>query len=103
MAASLESKVVWRDGMAFDAHADGHTFTIDAHETFGGQGLGPKPKSLTLTSLAGCTGMDVISILKKMRVEVRHFQVSKATNYPSKSSNAPYSSQRRAIAASAQR
>ena len=72
----LETKVVWRDGMAFDAHLDGHTFTIDAEEQFGGRGLGPRPKGLILTSLVGCTGMDVISILRKMRVTVSSFEVS---------------------------
>ena len=73
---AVESKVVWRDGMAFDAHLEGFEFIIDADEQFGGQGLGPKPKGLTLTSLIGCTGMDVIAILKKMRVEVEGFEVS---------------------------
>ena len=72
---AVESKVVWRDGMAFDAHLEGFQFTIDADEQFGGQGLGPKPKGLTLTSLIGCTGMDVIAILKKMRVAVDGFEV----------------------------
>lgn len=72
----MESKVVWRDGMAFDAHLDGSTFVIDAGEEFGGRGLGPKPKGLLLTALVGCTALDVISILAKMRVEVDSFEVS---------------------------
>lgn len=80
MASDLDSKVIWKDGMAFEAHLDGHTFTIDADEQFGGRGLGPKPKGLTLTSLAGCTAMDVISILGKMRVTVSNFEVSVAAN-----------------------
>ena len=71
----MESKVVWQEGMAFDAHLDGFNFTIDAGESVGGRNLGPKPKGLTLVSLAGCTAMDVISILTKMRVEVEHFEV----------------------------
>jgi len=72
----MESKVVWQDGMAFEAHLDGFTFTLDAAESVGGRNLGPKPKGLTLTSLAGCTAMDVISILTKMRVPVDGFEVS---------------------------
>ncbi len=72
----MESRVVWKDGMAFEAHLDGFTFTIDAGESVGGRNLGPKPKGLTLTSLAGCTAMDVISILAKMRVPLDSFQVS---------------------------
>lgn len=72
----MESKVVWNDRMAFEAHLDDKTFTIDADKQFGGRGLGPQPKGLMLTSLAGCTAMDVIAILKKMRVEVGRFEVS---------------------------
>lgn len=72
----MESKVVWKDGMALEAHLEGFTFTIDADEAFGGQGSGPKPKGLVLTSLAGCTAMDVISILNKMRVPFDHLEVA---------------------------
>lgn len=72
----MESKVVWRDGMAFDAHIEGSTFVIDASEEFGGRGLGPKPKGLLLTALAGCTALDVISMLGKMRVAVENLEVS---------------------------
>ena len=71
----LESKVVWRDGMAFDAHLDGFSFAIDAAPEFGGKELGPRPKGLLLTALVGCTAMDVVAILNKMRVPVRHFEV----------------------------
>ena len=72
----MESKVVWKEGMAFDVHLDGHTFIIDADPKVGGQDLGPKPKGLTVSSLIGCTGMDVISILTKMRQPVETFEVS---------------------------
>lgn len=71
----MTSNVVWKDGMAFEAHLDGFNFTIDSHEMFGGRNLGPMPKGLTLSSLAGCTAMDVISILGKMRVKVDSFEV----------------------------
>ncbi len=72
----MQSKVVWSQGMAFEAHLDGHTFHIDADPKVGGEDRGPKPKGLTLTSLAGCTGMDVISILTKMKQPVDSFEVS---------------------------
>lgn len=71
----MESKVVWQDNMAFEAHLDGFNFYIDTDSKVGGQNKGPRPKGLTLVSLAGCTAMDVISILKKMRVDVEHFEV----------------------------
>ncbi len=61
--------------MAFKAELDGHSFMVDADAQFGGQNLGPKPKGLLLTALAGCTGMDVVAILKKMRVQPSLFEV----------------------------
>jgi putative redox protein len=72
----MEAKVVWQDGMAFEAALEGHTFTIDAREDVGGRNRGPAPKGLTLVSLAGCTAMDVISILQKMREPVDSFEVA---------------------------
>jgi len=71
----MDARVEWKDGMAFEAHLEGFHFTIDADEQFGGESKGPRPKGLTLVSLAGCTAMDVISILQKMRVKVDAFEV----------------------------
>ena len=67
--------VNWKSGMAFETEIDGHKITIDAKEEVGGNDLGPRPKTLMLLSLAGCTGMDVVSILKKMRVELDDFAI----------------------------
>jgi putative redox protein len=61
--------------MYFDGELDGFVVPIDADEGVGGQGKGPRPKGLMLTSLAGCTAMDVISILRKMRIEPESFSV----------------------------
>ena len=61
--------------MAFEAEVNGFKITIDADEAVGGENRGPRPKALTLVSLAGCTSMDVISILRKMRVEPEYFNV----------------------------
>lgn len=72
----MEAKVVWKDEMGFEAHLDSFNFMIDAYPEVGGKERGPRPKGLTLISLAGCTGMDVISILKKMRVQVDRFEVT---------------------------
>ncbi len=52
--------------MSFDINQDGHKFTLDAKEEYGGQNLGPSPKMLLLSGLLGCTGMDITSFLKKM-------------------------------------
>jgi putative redox protein len=64
----MEASVTWKDGMSFDANLEGFSFAIDADPKFGGQGKGPRPKGLTLVSLAGCTAMDVVSILGKMKI-----------------------------------
>ena len=57
-----------RSNMTFDVDVNGHRMTIDSAREFGGNNEGPRPKSLMLVALAGCTGMDVASILTKMRV-----------------------------------
>jgi putative redox protein len=68
-------KVNWLENMAFEAEVNGHKIIIDAAEAVGGENRGPRPKPLMLVALAGCTGMDVVSILKKMRVELDTFNV----------------------------
>jgi putative redox protein len=59
----------WTDGMAFEADVEGYKIQIDADPEFGGKKKGPKPKPLMMVALAGCTGMDVVSLMNKMRVE----------------------------------
>lgn len=61
--------------MAFEAETDGYKIMLDAAENIGGHNLGPRPKPLMLVTLAGCTGMDVVSILSKMRIEPENFNV----------------------------
>jgi putative redox protein len=58
----------WKGNMLFDANVSGHHVMMDAVPAVGGEDKGSRPKELMLASLAGCTGMDVVSILKKMRV-----------------------------------
>jgi putative redox protein len=70
-----ETLLTWKGDMAFETEMDGHTLRLDASEKAGGHNTGMRPKGLMLTSLAGCTGMDVISILKKMKVEPDEFNV----------------------------
>ena len=71
-----EVKINWLENMAFEADINGHKIVLDAAEPVGGENRGPRPKPLLLAGLAGCTGMDVVSILKKMRVEVDNFSVT---------------------------
>lgn len=73
--AKEQVKINWLEKMTFSAEVNGHKITLDAAEKVGGENRGPRPKPLMLAALAGCTGMDVVSILKKMRVEVDDFNV----------------------------
>jgi putative redox protein len=59
----------WKGNMQFEANVSGHSIMMDALPAVGGEDKGARPKELMLASLAGCTGMDVVSILKKMRVQ----------------------------------
>lgn len=73
--------------MAFDGTAPtGHTLRIDADASVGGENTGSEPKGLLLLSLASCTGMDVISILRKKRQVVTSYEVNvyatEATEHP---------------------
>jgi len=70
-----EIKIDLLENMAFRTEINGHELVIDAAAEGGGENRGPRPKPLMLVALAGCTGMDVVSILKKMRVEVESFSV----------------------------
>jgi len=58
----------WKEAMAFSATIDGYEVNVDAHSEHGGTANGPRPKPLLLVALAGCTAMDVVSILTKMKV-----------------------------------
>jgi len=65
----------WIDGLTFSSKIGDHSIMIDAKPEVGGRNLGPSPKKLLLASLAGCTGMDVVSLFKKMRLEVDDFSI----------------------------
>ncbi|MBP7850525.1 MAG: OsmC family protein [Lentimicrobiaceae bacterium] len=67
MAESIN--INWQGDMSFDAVVNGHHIVLDAVAAVGGKDQGPRPKPLILVALAGCTGMDVVSILDKMRVK----------------------------------
>lgn len=71
-------KTTWSGGMAFDAEIGGHHLIMDADKQWGGQDLGPRPKPLLLAALAGCSGMDIVSILTKMKVPDYKFQIETA-------------------------
>lgn len=68
-------KTKWNGGLAFETDLNGHKLIMDAPVEAGGQDSGPVPKKLQLAALSGCTGMDIVSILKKMRVEFSNLEI----------------------------
>jgi len=67
---------VFKGGTNFTVGVNGHTIEIDTDELSGGENKGSRPKILMLVSLAGCTGLDVVGILKKMRVDFSDFSIN---------------------------
>lgn len=74
------------DGMHFIGNIEGFRIDLDAEKSVGGVGAGPQPPRLLLLALAGCTAMDVISILRKKRQQVSGLSVevqgSRADQHP---------------------
>ena len=71
----------WLGEMAFESNnPSGHTVRIDAGEENGGSGAGLRPKALMLSGLAGCSGLDVASLIKKMKLEVDDFKIETIAN-----------------------
>jgi len=76
MALTLEGRVEFVDGMTFrGVSGSGHTLLMDSGAAVGGRGEGPLPMEAVLLAFGGCTGMDVISILRKMRQDVTAYEV----------------------------
>jgi putative redox protein len=72
-----QAKAVRIKGVTFLGKADSNQWVpMDGPEQFGGSDSGIRPKELILLSLAGCTGSDVASMLDKMRVPYKNFEVS---------------------------
>jgi putative redox protein len=68
---SMVAKVKWIDGLRFVASDDkGHSVVMDLSKELGGEGSGFSPMELLLVALGGCTGYDVVEILRKERQEL---------------------------------
>ncbi|WP_228236542.1 OsmC family protein [Allomuricauda sp. M10] len=71
----------WLGGMAFEStNPSGHTVKIDAGPDSGGEGNGLRPKALMLSALAGCSGLDVASLIQKMKLDVDDFKIDTIAN-----------------------
>lgn len=64
-----KTRIKWLKNLAFEAEVNGFKFTLDVEKESGGDNLGPRPKPLILAAMSTCSAMDVVSILKKMRIE----------------------------------
>ncbi len=73
----MDATVVWKKGMAFTGtgHTSSHTLSLGADPKVGGENEGFRPAELILVGLAGCTAMDVVSILTKKRQQISGFEV----------------------------
>ena len=72
----MNATVAWRQGMSFTGKADtGFEVPLGAEPAVGGADDGFRPLELMVVSLAGCTSMDVISILTKKKQDVTAFEV----------------------------
>lgn len=69
------ASVALTEGMHFAGDIDGFRVDLDAEEGVGGKGAGAQPLRLLLLGMAGCTAMDVVSILRKKRQEVGGLEV----------------------------
>ena len=85
----IEAKVTYVDGLQFVGEAaSGHAIVMDGDKEVGGRNTGARPMELLLIGLGGCSGMDVVSILKKKKQEINGVEIKvkgeKAENYPKK-------------------
>jgi putative redox protein len=73
----MDAKVTWKQRLSFDGTAtSGFTLPLGSRPEVGGDNDGFRPMELLLIGLAGCTAMDVISIMMKKKLEVLSFDVS---------------------------
>ena len=73
MSAQITLK--WKKDSTFETELNGHPIVIDTSVENGGNDEGPRPKALMLVALAGCTGMDVAPLLRKMRVRFESLSI----------------------------
>jgi len=71
----MDVKLIWKEGMELTGYSEsGHTVTMDASEKSGGQNNGSRPTELLAIGTAGCASMDVLSILRKKKVNFTGYE-----------------------------
>ena len=76
MANDMTVRATLETGMRFDVETgSGHHVILDAGEHNGGENSGPQPMEMLLVALASCAGMDIISILRKKRLEITAYEL----------------------------
>ena len=71
----MQSKLTWKSGMSFETENRGLKSLIDVPSDLGGNDTGPTPKEMVLNAMCACSAMDVVSIAKKMRIEIGDFSM----------------------------
>lgn len=71
----MQTITVWKEGLAFDSTFDGHTIELNGATGEDGRRLGFGPKALLLSGLAGCSGIDVVDILAKMKIDFDKLEI----------------------------
>jgi len=88
----MKMNITWTGQMSFSGStSSGHEIKMDAATEIGGQNSGPRPTELLLHAIAGCTGIDIISILQKMRLNPSSFRIeidgTRADEHPKRFTN----------------
>ena len=83
----MNISVNWVDGLLMVGKSDsGHTITMDGPPESGGENLGVRPMEMLLLGVAGCTMIDVVTTLKKMRQDLSYLETKinaeRATDHP---------------------
>jgi len=85
----MEVKVKYIDGLQFVGETEsGHAVVMDGEQEYGGNNTAVRPTELLLVGLGGCSGMDVVSVLKKKKQDIRgleiHIKGKRAEEHPKK-------------------
>lgn len=72
----MKVTTTWKEALAFDANADEHIVRLDTTKEGGGLDSGMSPKKMLLASLCGCSGMDIVDILHKMKVHFTQLEIT---------------------------